>query len=71
MLILPSEALAQVACSARPGGEEVFIDCADGSHFEAPAGGGMAYGFDRRGNDLDAGVTLSNGRYSVEVLPPR
>jgi hypothetical protein len=66
-VLFATPALAQVSCSAQVEGEQVFIDCADGSHFEAPARGGRANGFDRRGNDLDAYVTLSDGRYSVSA----
>lgn len=54
-------------CTFQPEGEEVFVDCSDGSHFQAPSRGGVASGFDRRGRDLDATVTLTDGRYSIFV----
>ena len=48
-------------CSARVEGGQAFIDCSDGSHFQSPASGGIAYGFDRRGHDLEAYVSVTDG----------
>jgi hypothetical protein len=62
---------AQV-CPARVYEVEAFIDCPDGSHFQAPAGGGIALGFDRLGHDLDAYVTVvGDGKYLVNSSPAR
>ena len=52
-------------CSFYPEGEEVFADCADGSHFQGPIRGGAAYGFDRRGHDLPAYISFQDGHYSI------
>ena len=46
---------------ARVEGGQAFIDCSDGSHFQSPASGGIAYGFDRRGHDLEAYVSVTDG----------
>ena len=61
----PAREAQPTQCTFRPEGEEVFVDCSDNSHFQAPVQGGIAYGFDRRGNDLDAYVTLRDGHYSI------
>jgi hypothetical protein len=53
------------------GGPEAFIDCPDGSHFQAPAAGGIALGFDRLGHDLDAYVKVVDGKYFVSSSPAR
>jgi len=58
-------------CSARAYEIEAFIDCPNGSHFQAPAGGGMAVGFDRQGRDLEAYVTVVDGKYFVSATPMR
>jgi hypothetical protein len=61
-------AQATVQCAFHPEVEQVFVDCSDGSHFQAPINGGAAIGFDGRGHDFDAYVSLTNGRYSIQVL---
>ena len=47
-------------CSAHVEGGQAFIDCSDGSHFQSPASGGIAYGFDQRGHDLEAYVSVTD-----------
>jgi hypothetical protein len=60
---------APIECSFRAEGEDVFIECTDGSYFEAPRSGGVAFGFDRRGRPLSAEVRLTDGRYSIFIEP--
>jgi hypothetical protein len=58
-------------CTGHVEGSEAFIECSDGSHFQAPAKGGIGYGFDMRGHDLDAYVSVVDGKYFVSASPAR
>jgi hypothetical protein len=57
-------------CSADVGEDRAFIDCPDGSRFQSPVKGGIAYGYDRVGEELQAYVSVIDGKYFVSSPSP-